>query len=109
MNQQTRIYTSDQYRMQTPEGQFIIGTFIIEQRMTGLSINVAKFVTEINGEMIYMNVTMSWNQDRYGVYFDTFKDFGNWLNANEYGEVFNKARLHKSGCITGPTYKLTLI
>ena len=78
------IRATSSFRMQTQDGQWIVGQFILHKVIGGRFIQAAQFVTLMNGEYVYMTI--------YGK--NVFKDgaeFRSYLNANEHGEVFSKA------------------
>ena len=103
-----KIKASSTYRMQTQDGKsFFLGQFILETVNKYGAVNPAKFVAEINHEMVYMNVKLD---PTYfgGESFDSEGFFYSYLDANINNEVFNKATFTKAGNITSPEWTLTL-
>ena len=101
MNYETHIKTSGIYRMQTQDGQFMKGQFILESMGRNGAYVVAKFVTEVDYEMVYINVEGKTFHKSEG-------EFYSFLNANIDNEVFNKATFTVTGNITSPEWTLTL-
>ena len=93
--------------MQTQDGQFILGQFILETVNEYGAVKVAKFVAEINYEMVYMNVKLAPSVYDGGL-FATEGFFYSALNANINNEVLGKATFTKAGSITSPEWTLTL-
>lgn len=94
------ITTSGLFLMQTQDGQFIDGQFILEAGVRN-NVKVTKFVTNFDGEFIYMNVEGN-------IYFESEGSFQFHLNPNIHREVFNKATFTSAGNITSPEWTLTL-
>ena len=83
MTNKNKVSLTEELLVQTQDGQFIKGQFLIEN----LSVNaicVSRFIADINYEMVYMNVEGD-------TFFANEEVFHEVLNANEHGEVFGKA------------------
>ena len=101
MNYETHIKTSGIYRMQTQDGQWIVGQFLIE-RINKNQSKISKFIANIEFEMVYMNVEGN-------IHFQSEGEFYSFLNANIDNEVFGKANFEgEPVTVTQKSWTLTL-
>jgi len=107
MSVENIIKVSSTYRIQNIDGQFILGQFILETVNKYGAVKAAKFVAEINHEMVYMDIEINKSKITETVFAGEGFFYG-FLDANIHNEVFNKAEFTKAGNITSPTWTLTL-